>query len=148
MKRFRTRWIVTVCVGALLSACGTGNRDAVDVRKAWSPAAPPGSSVAAVYAEVVAREADTLLGATTPVALRVDMHETSEEAGMMKMRPLEQVELAPGKAVLFEPGGMHMMLMDLQKALPAGAHFPLTLRFAKAGDISTTVTVMAPGATP
>ena len=148
LHRFQTRWIVALGLGAFLSACGAGHRDAVEVRKVWSPAAPPGSSVAAVYAEIIARDADTLLGATTPVARSVDMHETSEEAGMMKMRPLEQVELQPGQPVLFEPGGMHMMLMDLQQALPAGAHFPLTLRFAKAGDMSVTVIVIAPGATP
>jgi len=137
-----------LCVGALLAACGARNREPIEVRKAWSPAAPPGSSVGAVYAELVAHDADTLLGASTPAARQVDMHATLEEGGMMKMRQLQQLELQPGQRVMFEPGGMHMMLMDFQQALPAGAHFPLTLRFAKAGAVTVSVTVTAPGASP
>ena len=132
----------------MLCACGASGGDPIEIHKPWSPAAPPGSSVAAVYVEIIARDADTLLGASTPVATQVDMHETSQDGDMMKMRPLEQVNLQPGTPAVFEPGGMHMMLMGFQQALPAGAHFPLTLRFAKAGDVTVTVTVIAPGASP
>lgn len=149
MHGFRAgRMFLSLCLGVLLCACGTGHREPIEVLKAWSPAAPPGSSVAAVYAQIVAQDADTLLGASTSIAHRVDMHETTEEAGMMQMRALEQVELLPGQPVRFEPGGMHMMLMDVHKALPPGSHFPLTLRFAKSGEISVTVVVTAPGETP
>lgn len=141
------RTVALLCLSAVLGACG-GRGEPIEVRKAWSPAAPPGSSVAAVYVELVARDADTLLGAFTPVAGQVDMHETLEENGMMKMRPLEQVELPAGRSVALEPGGMHMMLMDVRQALPAGAHFPLTLRFARAGEVETIVTVHPPGTMP
>lgn len=137
-----------LCMGALLAACSAGSSEPIEVRKAWSPAAPPGSSVAAVYAELVARDADTLLGASTPAARQVAMHETLEANGMMKMRAVEQVAMQPGEPVRFEPGGLHMMLMDFQQALPAGAHFPLTLHFANAGEVTVAVTVIAPGAPP
>ena len=46
-----------------------------------------------------------------------------------------------------KPGSYHVMLMGLKKPLVAGQSIPLTLTFAKAGNISVTVPVQAMGAT-
>lgn len=118
------------------------------VRDAWSPAMPPGSSVIAVYAQIESNQSDTLLGAVTPVAETVDMHATLEQDGMMHMEPLDKLALAAGQAVRFEPGGKHIMLSGVRQVLPVGTRFPLTLRFAVAGEITVEVTVVAPGARP
>jgi len=48
--------------------------------------------------------------------------------------------------VELKPGGYHIMLMDLKRPLNAGETFPITLHFARAGDITATVVVGAPGA--
>jgi copper(I)-binding protein len=76
------------------------------------------------------------------------MHVTSEQDGMMQMRPLTQLQLQPGQPARFEPGGMHIMLNGVHQVLPVGTVFPLTLRFATAGDVQVTVKVVAPGAAP
>jgi hypothetical protein len=104
--------------------------------------------VAAVYADIVANRADTLLGASTPVAETADMHSTLEQDGMMQMRPLGEVRMTAGQEVRFEPGGKHIMLSKIRQVLPAGTRFPLTLRFAVAGDVAVTVKVVSPGTTP
>ena len=59
----------------------------------------------------------------------------------MQMTPVASIPLPAGKAVVLEPGGYHIMLMDLVKQLKAGDHVALTLRFARAGTRTVTATV-------
>lgn len=126
----------------LLEACRPASP--VTVESAWSPPTPPGAATAAVYMQISVREADVLLSAATPIAQLAQIHETSLGDGMMRMRPLERLALAAGETVRFEPGGRHFMLMNAQQP-PAGASFPMTLRFANAGEIKIVVAVRAAG---
>lgn len=59
----------------------------------------------------------------------------------MTMRPVEAVELPAGKAVALEPGGYHIMLLDLVKPLEVGETFEVTLSFQIAGDRTVTAEV-------
>ena len=52
----------------------------------------------------------------------------------MTMRPVESIELPAGKTVKLEPGGYHIMLLDLVKPLEVGEKIELTLTFDKAGE--------------
>ena len=75
-----------------------------------------------------------------------DSHADTAEGGMedmatMQMRPVESLSLAAGEAVLFEPGGFHVMLIDLQQDLVEGQTFTITLHFAEAGDVEVEVVV-------
>lgn len=86
--------------------------------------------------------ADRLLSATTGVAAETQIHHTSMDNGVMRMRQVtDGVELPAGKTVAFAPGGLHIMLMGLKAPLKAGDHFPLTLQFARAGKAEVQVTV-------
>lgn len=120
----------------------------MSVTDAWANATPVGASVAAVYLEIEAGQADTLLSATTTVADRVEMHTSSEENGMMRMRPLPQVPLAVDQRLSFAPGGAHFMLLGLRQPLPAGLRFPVTLQFQNAGARTVQVQVVEPGSRP
>jgi copper(I)-binding protein len=126
---------------AAISACGQSGSRQVEVNEAWASATPAGATVAAVYMEVIADERDTLLSATTTVADRIEMHTSSEENGMMRMRPLSTVELQAGEPFVFAPGGAHFMLLGLRQPLRAGMRFPLTLQFEKAGTRNIQVDV-------
>jgi hypothetical protein len=75
-----------------------------------------------------------------------DAHETKAEGGVMKMRPLDKPEIAPGQALEFKPGGAHVMLMGLKHPLKEGESFPLVLTFEKAGTVSVAVKVERAGA--
>jgi len=129
---------------AIISACGQ-LQDPVSVRDARANATPAGATVGAVYLELTAADEDTLLAATTSVADRIEMHTSSEEDGMMRMRPLPSVELKPGESFRFAPGGAHFMLLGLHQPLVAGTRFPLTLQLQNAGTLTVQVEVKEPG---
>jgi copper(I)-binding protein len=120
----------------------------LDIADAWAPATPPNVAVGAAYVQIDSTAADTLLGGETPVARTVEIHQTTHEDGMMKMRQLESLPIAAGGSTRLEPHGAHLMLIDLVEPLAAGETFPLTLHFAQAGEVVTEVTVMAPETTP
>lgn len=130
---------------ALLAACAPSPNEPISVSDPWANATPVGASVAAVYLQVTAREADTLLSASTTVADHIEMHTTSEQNGMMQMRPLSQVEIEAGQPFSFTPGGAHFMLMGLRQPLVAGMRIPMTLEFKRAGVVTVQVQVVELG---
>jgi copper(I)-binding protein len=67
----------------------------------------------------------------------------SMEGGVMRMRPLERVELPAGKTVKLAPGGMHLMLEELRQPLKAGDRLPLVLSVQPSGMSLITVNVQA-----
>jgi len=116
----------------------------IQVEVAWARPTPPAATVAAVYMTLRNRgSADRLLRLTSPLAARVELHQTRSEGGMMRMRPLPFVDIAAGGELVAAPGGLHVMMLQLQRPLTAGEEFPLTLVFATAGEIHVKVTVRA-----
>ncbi len=86
---------------------------------------------------------EVLLGAHSPAAARVELHQTLVSEGMARMRPLPQIEIAPGETVRIAPGGIHFMLFNLKAPLTLGDAVPLTLRFRNAGEIEIEIEVEA-----
>ena len=62
-------------------------------------------------------------------------------SGEMEMRPISSLDLPAGEAVALEPGGYHIMLIDLVAPLVAGDTLEVTLTFERAGEQVVTVTV-------
>lgn len=87
------------------------------------------------------QDADLLVGVESAVAERVELHTHLNEDGVMKMRPVEAIEVAPGEPTLLQPGGLHVMLMGLKAPLAAGESFPMTLVFARSGRIEVEVKI-------
>ena len=114
----------------------------------WSRAIPKGAPVAAGYAVIENRgaTADRLIGGSSEIAGRFEIHEMTHEGGVMKMRPVAGIEIAPGKKVTFGPGGYHLMFLDLKAAPVEGQPFKGTLLFDKAGKIDVEFTVEGIGA--
>jgi copper(I)-binding protein len=81
-------------------------------------------------------KADRLVSIETPVSARPEVHEMEEEGGVMKMRPAGPLEIPPGEEVRLEPGGIHIMLMQLRQPLKEGESIPITFTFRQAGDIT------------
>ena len=116
---------------------------------AWARATPPGADTAAVYLTVQGgQSADRLVSASTPRAAMVHLHAEDESGGMARMRPLDALEIAPGKRVELAPRGLHLMLMGVKTPLAAGERFPLTLHFEKGGDRVVEVQVRPATAVP
>lgn len=86
--------------------------------------------------------ADKLIAATSPVAKSIEIHSMTMDGNVMKMREVPNIELQPGTKIAMQPGnGYHLMLFGLRQPLKAGASFPMTLSFEKAGKTEVTVTV-------
>jgi copper(I)-binding protein len=126
----------------------TPTQDTIVVDHPWARATPRGAKTGAVYLTVVnnGRAADRLLGATTPVADKVQFHSVSEENGVSHMREMSSVEIGPGAKATFSPGGMHIMVVGLKQPLKEGDTFPITLSFEKAGKRDVTVSIGKVGA--
>ena len=89
---------------------------------------------------------DTLISAHTPAAARVEFHRTIIESGMARMRPAGELVVRPRTTLNVEPGGLHMMLVDLKGPLIEGASVPLVLRFKSAGEITVQLMIESPDA--
>jgi copper(I)-binding protein len=124
-----------------------GDEAGIHVDHAWSRAAMAGHEGVIYLTISDTSTQDTLIGITTPVATKADLHETINDHGVMKMRPVASLTVEPGKPVTLAPGGYHIMLTGLTQALKQGDSFPVTLSFAKAGPVTATATVEKAGAT-
>lgn len=84
-----------------------------------------------------------LAAAASDVAAAVELHETIEENGVMKMVPqLDGFEIPAGGSVELKPGGKHVMLIGLVAPLEVGKPFSLTLSFDNGTTLEVTVPVM------
>ncbi len=114
----------------------------------WSRATPAGASVAAGYVIITNKglEADRLLSFRTDLSGQPEVHEMSHEGGVMKMRPLPKgIAIPAGASIKLEPGGYHLMLLQLKKQLSVGQRYAATLVFEKAGAIEVEFEVRAIG---
>jgi periplasmic copper chaperone A len=131
----------------LLASCNaqTATPPSVSVDKAWARATLPGQTSSAAYF-VIANEggADALVSVTSPAG-NASLHSSSMEGGVMRMRPMERLEVPANSTVTLSPGGAHLMLTGLKAPLAAGSSVPLELSFARSGKKHVEATVRAAG---
>ncbi|MDO8385779.1 MAG: copper chaperone PCu(A)C [Polaromonas sp.] len=99
----------------------------IDVKDAWVRTAVPGQSGTGAFMSLTAKDGAKIVGASSPVAGVVEVHEMKMENDVMRMRAIPALDLPAGKTVQLKPGGYHVMLMELKQALPKGSTVPLTL---------------------
>jgi copper(I)-binding protein len=105
-----------------------------------------GSAAAYVSVHNGGRAADRLVGASSPLAARVTIHDSENVDGVMRMRAAGALPVAAGGRLAMKPGGLHVMLMGLKAPLRPGTKLPIVLRFEKAGLIRASLPVLPPGA--
>ena len=122
---------------AALAGAGTGAAHdyvagALKVVHPRTLATPSGATTAVVYVSVTNGGSSPvrLIGGMTPVAERVEIHTMSMEGGVMRMRPMPGIDIAPGQTVELKAGGLHLMLIGLNRQLMQEDLVPLTLTFA------------------
>jgi copper(I)-binding protein len=119
----------------------------VSVEQPWTRATPPGAKVGAGFMQLRnAGAADRVVGASSPVAGRVEMHVTLREGEVMKMREVKSFEVPAGGSFELKPGGAHLMLLDLKRPLKKGEKVPLTLKLEKGGELKLELGVEEMGA--
>lgn len=88
---------------------------------------------------------DSLVAAAGDIAERIELHTHIVEGDVMKMRQVEAIGVPAGGLAALKPGSFHIMLIGLKHPLMEGERFPLTLRFAKAGEVAVEVAVEGVG---
>ena len=146
MRLFLVHAFLATLIGTPVVA--TAQPPDVSIERPWARASIGTSRPAAAYLTIVndSSAAVRLVGVATPVAGRAEVHRTVEKDGVMRMKPEDEVDVPGNGTITFEPGGLHVMLMDLQQALVRGEAFPLELRFADGRTRKVTVPVLGPGA--
>ncbi|MGF1665343.1 MAG: copper chaperone PCu(A)C [Acidimicrobiia bacterium] len=166
----RNRLTIAAATAVALAACGGGDAAGIEIDGAWARTSPAMADAGAAYMQITASEADALVSASVDasVAGTVEIHEVvpadtamtddsmaddsmgdhsmdddsmAEGMGAMMMREIEELTLPAGETVSLEPGGYHVMLLDLPGPLETGETFDLTLTFANAGEQVVSVEV-------
>jgi copper(I)-binding protein len=117
----------------------------------WMRATPKGAAVAGGYLKITnaGSAPDRLIGGTTVVSGRFEIHEMATVDGVMKMRPLPAgLEIKPGETVELKPGSFHLMFTQLKQPVVQGKRVKGTLVFEKAGTIEVEYAVEAIGGAP
>ncbi len=140
MTWIRTGLPIVLFSWVALIGCTTPRLTVTDV---WSRPAQAGDNGAVYFAiNNGTVHGDTLLAVETTVADSAEMHLSMSDAnGVMSMGQQLSVEVPANSTVTFEPGALHVMLLNLRNDLADGDVFTATLKMRNAGDISVTFTV-------
>ncbi|MGA0358394.1 MAG: copper chaperone PCu(A)C [Ilumatobacteraceae bacterium] len=156
-----TRLALLAIAPLVLAACG--GDDPITIEGQWARTSPAMASMGAAYMDVTSSEGDQLVGVSVPasIAARAEIHEMvpadmamddsmdesmddgemDMDMGAMVMQQIMALDLPAGETVSLEPGGYHVMLIDLAEPLAEGDTFNVTLDFAEADDLTVEVVV-------
>lgn len=132
LARFLPKLGLAMAALALVGASSAPS-PGITVTQAWARPAASGMNGAAYLAIVNhGPSPDALVGASSPLAASVSLHESRAMGSMMTMRPLAFIPLPPGHRVVLAPGGAHLMLEGLKSPLRQGGTVWLRLVFRHA----------------
>lgn len=130
--------LVVVDLSGCTSASGT-----LTMSDAWARPAFKGDNGAVYFViENGTNTDDLLLGASADTAKFAEAHMTmANNQGVVTMQMQEAVQIPAGEDITFKPGGLHIMLVNLNRDLKIGDTLTLTLKFKNAGEIKLQVEV-------
>lgn len=155
-------FFLCVILLTLLTACSGGSSSSIKIEDAWLRAAKAmqtqqgmsqggdmgqmSGSNSAAYMRILntGSVADKLLKASSTIAASTELHISEEKDGVMTMHPVDSVDVPANGQVELMPGGMHIMMIGINKDLVVGEKVVLTLEFEKAGEIHVEAEVRAP----
>lgn len=120
--------MIRFIVSAVLLVASGAAAAQVQVKDAWARPALQGQTATGAFMSLLSSDGGRLVGASSPVAGVVEIHEMVMEGSVMRMRAIPGLDLPPGRSVELKPGGYHVMLMDLKRPLKAGDRVPVELR--------------------
>jgi len=143
-----SRLVFLASASAIAMACGTRSAPTiprVEVHHSWARIADSGATSGA-YMEIANNDtvAITLVGVTTVDAGAAEVHETMQHDGMAHMMPRTELRIPAGDVVKLAPGGLHVMLIDVRRALVIGDSVRLRLRFSDSTSVAVTALVQTP----
>lgn len=153
---FQSKTRVAVCLALLLSSGVSGTAFAqtdrtseLTIVEPWTRATPPRAQTAGGFLTIenAGSVPDRLVGAASPIADRVEIHEMRVVDGTMIMRPADGgLEIPAGGGATLAPGGFHLMFIGLKESLAEGDEVPVVLSFERAGDVEVRLSTGSIGA--
>ena len=122
-KAVTFRWLVALVLSLAFSSAWAQ----VEVKDPWMRATVDQQKATGAFMRLTAAQKSRVVQVTSPVAGTAGIHEMSMVDNMMRMRPVDALELPAGKTVELKPGGFHVMLLDLKQTIKEGDVVPLTL---------------------
>ena len=135
--------LTRLLASSLLSLAASASLAQVKVDQAWARPTVPGQQGGGGFLSITSPAGDRLIGGSTPLAERFELHTMAMKGDVMEMRQLDAVDLPAGKTVEFKPGGLHVMFIGLKQPLAIGSKVPVTLKFEKAGEVKVEFDVMS-----
>ena len=149
LLKIGTGVLTAIWVQTASGQTATPDRDLL-VENAWTRASTDMGGSAEVYFTLTntGEKMIDLIGVRTDLASIETLHKTVVGSnGTRRMSAAPELRVAPGAAVTLEPGGPHVMLIDLEKPLIEGATLSLRLTFYDGDDLTIEVPILGAGAT-
>jgi copper(I)-binding protein len=115
----------------------------LSVSNPWIRATVPQQKATGAFMQISSAKDSRLVQVSSPAAGIVEIHQMEMVDQMMRMRPVDGIDLPAGKSVNLASGGYHIMLMDLKKQLKAGDSVPVVLTIEGKNKKRENVTVNA-----
>lgn len=148
MKNYFSLRLGTILLGVFGFALALNAADAIPtgtltIEHAWSRPTDSMAQTGAIYLVMknTGSAADTLVSVSTAVAGMAELHTNVNDAGMMRMKHIEGIDIPAKGTATLKPGGNHIMLMDLKSQLKEGTTYPVTLTFKHTGQVTVQVQV-------
>lgn len=138
-KDVRLRWLFALLMFSTVSSALAQ----VEVKDAWVRATVSQQKATGAFMRLTAAQNTRLVQVSSPVAGVAEIHEMSMVDNMMRMRPINALDLPAGQTVELKPSGFHLMLMDLKQTIKEGDMVPLTLVVEASDGRRTNVEVKA-----
>jgi periplasmic copper chaperone A len=116
---------------ALFLICGCDGDYATAPAPTLQLPAVPGRPGAGYFELRLYEDSGDLVSVTSPQVGRIEMHQTMNAGNMTSMRPISRIPAHSGDKIVFQPGGYHLMLFDIDPTLQPGGQAQLTFHFTK-----------------
>jgi hypothetical protein len=133
--------ISLILASALLAAAPAWSQ--VTVTQPWVRATVAQQKATGAFMTLTSAKDVRLVGASSPAAGAVEVHEMKMVGDVMKMRHVPALPLPAGQAVALTPGGYHLMLLDVKQQFKDGDKVPLTLELEDAQKVRSKLEVQA-----
>lgn len=139
MKRINGITAFAAFVAVLITSAARAQ--SIEVKEAWVRGTVPAQKATGAFMEITGKNSVRLVGAASPVAGTVEIHNMTVTNGVMRMFPVEGIDVPAGKTVKLAPGGYHVMFMGLKQQMKPGDKVPLDLLLETADKKRETVSL-------
>lgn len=104
----------------------------IQIDDAWVREAPPGASVMAAYLTInnATEDSNALISVNSSCCKKVEIHQSLVKNGQATMLQRKSIHLPAETNISFEPGGLHLMLIEPGKRLREGDIIELEFTFS------------------